>query len=139
MGDRQLIAVHCGVWRTKRIVFRFKDQRWDIFESFRPWDIREALKVTLEKVEKNIPGVLQKATEIDDQEWQSNRRRTRRYIAETPELLYIDSPHLTSQAEPVASYYVVTNISWRDVPGILRLVCKAGHIGYGSLAEVSFK
>ena len=138
MARRQLKAIHCTVWRDRRIVFRYKEGRWDIFESIRPWDIREALKVSLEKVEKAVPGSLKIAANLDDKHWQSNRRRTRRYIAESPDLLYIESPHLQAQSEAVAGYHVLTNIPWRDVPHILRLVCEAAEIEYGSLANISF-
>jgi hypothetical protein len=139
MGNRRLIAVHCSVSRTKRIVFRYKDQRWDIFESLDPWDIREALRVALGRIEDAHHGSLAKAAEIDDREWQSNKHRTRRYIAESAELLYLGSPHLTKQSEPVAGHHVLTNIPWRDVPKIIRLVCSAAEIDYGSLSGISFR
>ena len=106
-------------------------------ESLRPWDIREALHVSLERVEEVLPGSLENACKIDDENWLSGSRRTRRYIAESPELLYIESPHLQSQSEEVSGYYVTTNIPWRDVPGIFRLLCEAAGIEYGPLANVS--
>ena len=136
--SRQLVAVHCSVRKERRIVFRYKMQRWDIFESLRPWDIREALKVTLEKIEEAIPGAVAKAAALDDKNWLSNKRRTRRYIAESPDLIYIDSPHLQAQSEQIAKHHVLTNIPWRDVPDILRLVCKAAGVEYGSLANLTF-
>ncbi len=138
MAGKELKALHCTVWKDRRIVFRYKNGRWDIFESFRPWDIREALKIGLEKIEESIPGAIAKAAELDDQEWQTNKRRSRRYIAETPDLLYIESPHLKQQAEPVGNYYVITNIPWRDVPHILSLACRAADIEYGSLSNLTF-
>lgn len=72
-------------------MFRYKNERWDIFESLRPWDIREAIKIGLQRIEDAVPGTLEKAAELDDQNWRNNKRRTRRYIAEASELLYIDS------------------------------------------------
>jgi hypothetical protein len=135
--DRQLVALHCTVWKAKRIVFRYKAGRWEVFESLRPWDIREALKVSLERIDDAFPGGLAKAAELDDANWQASKRRTRRYIAESPDLIYIDSPHLQAQLETVRGFYVPTNIPWRDVPGILRLVCKAAGIEYGSLANIT--
>lgn len=119
-------------------MFRYSQGRWDVFESLRPWDIREALRVSLERVEEAVPGSLEKAVVLDDKNWQSQKRRTRRYIAESPDLLYIDSPHLQAQSEAVSGYHVLTNIPWRDVPHILRLVCEAAEIEYGSLANISF-
>lgn len=139
MSERKLVAVHWSFWKGKRIVFRYKEQRWDIFESLRPWEIREALRVVLERVETAVPGTLAKAATLDDEEWRSNKRRSRRYLAESPDLLYIGSPHLEGLSEAFAGYYVVTNIPWRDVSGILRLVCKGAGIQYGSLSDLSFQ
>lgn len=136
-SNRKLVALHCGVWKEKRIVIRYKEARWEIYESLRPWDIREALGISLKIIEESVPGAVAKASKLDDKNFLSKKRRTRRYIAESPDLLYIDSPHLQSQAEGVAGHYVVTNIPWRDVPNILRLVCKAADIEYGSLANIS--
>ena len=136
--NRQLVALHCSVWKNRRIVFRYKKQRWKVLESFHPWDIREALRISLKRIEEEVPGALAKAAALDDQNWQSNKRRTRRYIAESPDLIYIDSPKLLAQSECVAGYYVPTNIPWRDVPDILRLCCKAAEIEYGSLSKITF-
>lgn len=135
---RLLKSIHCSIWKPRRIVFRYKNERWDIFESLRPWDIREAIKIGLQRIEDAVPGTLEKAAELDDQNWRNNKRRTRGYIAEASELLYIDSPHLQAQSESVAGYYFVTNIPWKDVPHILRLACKAAGIEYGTLSDISF-
>ena len=54
--DRQLVALHCTVWKAKRIVFRYKAGRWEVFELLRPWDIREALKVSLERIDDAVFG-----------------------------------------------------------------------------------
>jgi len=134
--NRQLLAIH---YRSKDhcISFHYKAQRWDVFESFHPWDISEAFKTTLERIEEAKPGAISRAADLDDKNWQSNKRRTRRYIAESPDLLYINSPHLQAQSESIAGYHVLTNIPWRDVPHILQLVCRAAGIGYGSPANIS--
>lgn len=137
--QKKLIALHCSVLRReKRLVFRYKSGRWDLFESLRPWDIREALKVGLEKIEDAFPGAVAKAAALDDKNFQTNKRRTRRYIAEHQDLLYIDSPHLIDQSECVAGHWVVTNIPWRDVSAILKLVCESAQMQYGSLSGISF-
>src|SRR5581483_1989461 len=138
IANRKLIALHSRVSKEKRIVLRYKEGRWETFESLRPWDIREALKISLEKIEKAVPGAIAKAAKLDDKNFMSKTLRTRRYIAESPDLLYIESPHLRKHAEKVAGHYVVTNIPWRDVPHILKLACTAAGIEYGSLSSISF-
>ena len=134
---RELKAIHCGVWGKKRIEFYYRSGRWTISEALCPWDIREALIVTLERIEQAVPGSLGKAAKLDDENWLANKRRTRRYIAESPELLYIESPHLKNQSAAIAGYHVLTNMPWCDVPSILRLVCQAANIKFGSLSDIS--
>jgi hypothetical protein len=135
---RKLIAIHCSVRKDQRLIFRYKVGRWEHFESLTAWDIREALRTTMERVEEAVPGTVAKAAAIDDENWKNNKRRSRRYIAESPDLLYIDSPHLESQSEGIAGYFVVTNIPWRDFPGIVRLLCQAAEIRYGSVSDIAF-
>lgn len=133
---RELKGVYCSVGKKRRIVFRYRCGRWDQFESFYPWCIREAVRIGLERIDESVPSSLDKAAKLDDENWLANDRRTRRYIAESPELLYIDSPHLQGQSEKVSGYYVTTNIPWRDVPNILRLICKAAKLDFGSLSDI---
>jgi hypothetical protein len=52
-------------------------------------------------------------------------------------LLCINSPHLQGQSESIAGYHVLTIIQWRDVPHIIKLVCRAAAIEYGSTANIS--
>ena len=137
-NHRQLLSIHCSFWKNQRIVFRYSQGRWQFFESFRPLDIREALRVTLEKIEEANPGALAKASVLDDKNWLCTKRRTRRYIAESADLIYIDSPHLRNQTVRIAGHRVLTNIPWRDVGVVLMLVCKAVGVEYGSLSKLSF-
>ncbi len=137
----ELQAIYFSPWMIpRRLVFRFKvDFRREIFEVFRPLEIREALKEGLERIEQSIPGSLAKACQLDDEDFQSNKRRKRRYIAEEKDLLYLDNPRLTEKAtQPVADFWVITNIAWRDVPNILRLVCRAAGIQYGAISKIGF-
>lgn len=119
-------------------MFRYSQRPWQFFESFRPRDIREALRVTLEKIEEANPGALAKASVLDDKNWLLNKRRTRRYVAESADLIYIDSPHFRNQTVQIAGHHVVTNIPWRNVRVALMLVGKAVGVEYGSLSKLSF-
>lgn len=139
IAKRILKGIYYRVWgQEKRIVLKYRSRRWEFFDSLHPWSIGEALHETLERVEEAVPGSLEKAARCDDEDWLANERRTRRRIAESPDLLYINSPHLNRYCQAVAGYYVITNISWQDVPEILQLVCKAAGIECRPLAEVRF-
>ena len=110
--NRLLVALHYNA-KDRCITFRYKVQRWDIFESLRLWDIPEAFKISLERIEEAKPGALAKAADLDDKDWQSNKRRTRRYIAESPDLLYINSP--TSKHSQKASLATTFSQTFRGV------------------------
>ena len=116
-------------------MFRYEEPRWTIVETFRPPNIREAFRTAIGRVEDAVPGSLAKAAELDDAEFQSTGRRKRRYLAESPELLYLDSPHLKESAEPVGDYYVDTHIAWLRVPVVLKLLCQAAGIRFGEAKE----
>lgn len=135
---KELKSIYASFWRGKRIVFRYSKGRWGIYEAVSPWEIGEALSISLQKIEEAFPGSLEKAAQVDDKNWQCSKSRSRRYIAESPDLLYIASPHLKRQSVAISGFHVVTNISWAAVPNILRLVCDAAGIEYGNLSNISF-
>ena len=127
---KELKAIYASFWRGKRIVFRYSKGRWGIYEAVSPWEIGEALSISLQKIEEAFPGSLEKAAQVDDKNWQCSKSRSRRYIAE--------SPHLKRQSVAISGFHVVTNISWAAVPNILRLVCDAAGIEYGNLSNILF-
>lgn len=134
---RKLVGVYATFWKDRRLAFQYRQGRWDQYEVVRPWDIREAIHETLERLELASPGTLAKAAALDDKNWLASKRRTRRYIADRPELLYIDSPHLIKQSEAVMGFYAATNLPWRQVPDTLRLACQAAGIPYGSFSALT--
>lgn len=136
-SPRKLKTVYCTIWRERRLGFHYTQGRWAYYEVIRLHDIREAIRMTLERLEQGYPGALAKAAEIDDHNWLKNKRRTRRYIADMPEHIYIDSPHLIAQSEAVCGFHVPTNISWVQVPEILRLACQGAGIQYASFRSLT--
>jgi hypothetical protein len=135
--QRQLTAIYYSVNRKeRRIVFRYHAGRWNCLESFQPLDIRDALQTSLERIEEFKPGTFARAASLDDTEFQSNKLRTRRYISEDQDLLYIECPHLKEQSLFVAGYWIVTNISWGWVPNIIRLACQAAEVGAYPLSDL---
>lgn len=107
---RKLVAIQFFGVKAKIIVFYYKTARWEYFETFAPRSIREALKVSLKIIDDEFPGALDKAAKLDDKDWQADRKRTRRYVAENPDIIYIDSPHLQGQVENVKGFFLPTNI-----------------------------
>jgi hypothetical protein len=136
---RRLKAVYGTFRRDKRIALHYRQGRWDQYEIVKPLDIRDAIHLTLEAIEKSYPGALQKAAAIDDRNWLGNKQRTRRYIAERADLIYIDSPHLIAQSEAVCGFHAPTNVPWKQVWTILDLACQGAGILYGSFSKLSLQ
>ena len=133
-SQRRLLAVYARVSSNKRIIFRYQMGRWDYVDSFHPHTIGEALKVAFERIEEARPGTLARAAQLDDDDFQTNKRRKRRYVAESRDLLYIESPYLEPESDTASGYWFITNIPWSNVPAMLRLACKAAEVQYGLVA-----
>jgi hypothetical protein len=130
---RKLVGLYWRVSAGGCLVFHFKERNWDIFESYRPFSIADALKVGLGRIDEVIPGTLARAAKIDDDNWMKTRSRKRRYIVENRDLLYLDRPRLRNRSEKVGDHFVLTNISWQEVPEVLKVACKAAGIEHGSM------
>jgi hypothetical protein len=136
---RRLKAVYGTFRRDKRIALQYRQGRWDQYEVVKPLDIRDAIRISLEAIETSHPGALQKTAAIDDKNWMKSKQRTRRYIAERADLIYIDSPHLIAQSEAVCGFHVPTNLPWKQVWVVLDLACQGAGIPYGSFSKLSLQ
>ena len=113
----------------KTISFRYKSQRWRISAKFQPRSVAEALCTTFEEVEASLPGSIAKAAELAADDFQATNKQ-RCYIAETPELVYINNPDQVNKgtAKLVGGYYVDTHTGWKQVSDRLEFLCRAAGI-----------
>ena len=120
---------------TRMISFCYRKGRWSIEESFYPQNVRDAFRTTFEKIEKSCPGSIAKTAKLEDEEYQNNARRKRRYVAESPDLIHPHNVDLIVQGhiEPIGDYYVDTNKRWDDIPKILKQLCRAASISFKQL------
>ena len=65
---------------------------WAVEESLRPHNVRDALVNICNKVESVAPGSLAILAELEDEEYRTNSRRKRRYLARSPADVYPHSP-----------------------------------------------
>jgi hypothetical protein len=84
---KKLVGVYWRVSAGECLVFHFKERRWEVFESYQPFDIADALKVALGRIDEAIPGTLARAAKIDDDNWMRKKSRKRHYIAEERRVL----------------------------------------------------
>lgn len=104
------------------------------------WD-REALDIyrcatlggliakTLEVLGAAVPDLMSRLQQLDDEEFQKSPHKTRRYIADRRDLLYINAPHLTEKHSlHVLDCWVATNVNRKVANHIIWLACKAAGI-----------
>ena len=133
--NKKLVALRYN-HKRRTISFRYEKPGWVISEKFHPSSVRETLRTTLETVEEAIPGSIAKAAELDDANQQFSKKQERRYVAETPDLLYLGSPHLAERyAELAGDYYVDTHHGWPSISKILNLICDAADIRFDEAAR----
>lgn len=140
MAGKQEWRLKSVYYRTRqkpRLVFRYHHGLWERLDVLQPFDIPHALKQAFQLIETAYPGSIALASEADLKVFNQSSHRTRRYIAQSPDLLCPDSPHLRNQSVEVHGYHVLTNIPWRDVPGILKLVCDAAKSDCAPLSQLT--
>ena len=133
---RKLVVVYSGRYK-KRLVFEYEEGRFNVFESFQPSSIAEALQVSLERIEEAYPGSIEKAARSHVVIRLFGGDRTLRWIAKRTDPLVPNNPYSSEKRLEVAGCGVSTNIAWVDIPEVLKVVCKAAGIKYGSLADIA--
>ena len=73
----------------------------------------------LQTLSDRDPEFMARVCATDEANRKASARRTRRYVAERKEDLYIDSPHLTDRySKAVGRYWVATNIGGNEASEI---------------------
>lgn len=71
------------------------------------------------------PRFMARVSNLDDDQFMQSKHKTRRYVAESRELLYIATPSLGEQSAQVLGYWVAMNIGRSEVDRIVSFACKA--------------
>lgn len=138
MTDGKIVAVFVGLIRPPR---RFAIQRRiganrEVFELFKPNSLREFVSQLLIALSSTSPDFMSKLARLDDEQFQRSKHKSRRYIVEHRELLYIGSPHLTEKhSEQVLGFWIATNLGRKEVGAITGLACQAAGVKRESISR----
>lgn len=108
-------------------------ERFEVHHFFSLSDLIRDLLVTLSATRNDF---MTRAQELDDKAFQESRHKTRRYVADRRDLLYINSPHLTDHSMYVLGCWVATNVGRKEVYGIIDLACTAAGVKHESRREL---
>jgi hypothetical protein len=109
----------------------------EVFELYKPKTLHEFVSQLLTVLSFTRADFMRRVAQLDDEEFQQSRHRTRRYIAEHRDVLYIDSKHLTeAHSEQVLGYWIATNIGRKEVGKIVGLACHAACAGRENISKL---
>lgn len=136
MNDGKIVAIHIGLVRQPR---RFVVQRKalsgrDTFEVFRPRTFRKFIRELLTVLNCSRPNFMPRLAQLDDEQWMRSKHKTRRYVAEQCDHVYINSEHLVEKhTEQMLGYWVATNVGRKEVGVIASLACQAAGVARESV------
>lgn len=140
---RKLSKIYTQV-QTKpyRLALRYLDLSngiKEVIELYRYYSYGDFVAGLLTTLAKENQDFLVKASEIDDERFMASPHKTRRYIANHRDLLYIDSPHLTDKhSRKVQDHWVVTNIGRSETFAIASAAARAAGVKRFPFSELQF-
>ena len=139
MNDGKILAVYVGLIRPPRrfAIHRRVSADRELFEVYKPRTLHEFVSQLLTVLSTTRPDFMSKVAQLDDKQFQESKHKSRRYIAEHRDVLYINSPHLTEKhSEQVLGYWIATNIGRKEVSVIIGLACQAASVKRESISKV---
>ena len=138
MSDGKILAVYVGLIRPPRrfAIHRKVSADRELFEVYKPRTLHEFVSQLLTVLSSTSPEFMSKIAQLDDKQFQESKHKSRRYIAEHRDVLYINSPHLTEKhSEQILGYWVATNIGRKEVGVITGLACQAAGVKRESISK----
>jgi hypothetical protein len=136
MPQDKIVAVHVGLIRRPRrfVVQRRNDAGRDTYEVFVPRTLKEYIVQLLTTLNGVRSDFMARLAKLDDDQWMRSKHKTRRYVAEHRDHVYINTERLTDQhTEKVLGYWVATNISRKEAWAIVSLACEAAGVRQESI------
>lgn len=139
MAKEKILGVYIGLRRPPR---RFVIHRWlgpghEVFEAYKPETLHGFVSKLLTVLSSTRQDLMQTVERLDDEDFQHSKLKTRRYIAEHRDVLYINSSHLTERySEQVLGYWVATNIGSKEVSTIIGYACQAAGVKRESISKL---
>jgi hypothetical protein len=138
---RRLIKMHTQLLaKPYRVALRYIDTSGpkEVVELYRYFSYGDLAVGLLTNLAVEDPAFLSKVSQIDDKRFMASPHKTRRYIADQREHLYINSPHLEKHSRKVQEHWVVTNIGRLEVLAIASAAAAATGAKRLPLSELQF-
>lgn len=139
MDKGKIVAVYVGLIRSPRrfVIHRKIGADRDVFEVYKPRTLHDFVSQLLIVLSSTRSDFMSRIAAIDDKQFQESRHKTRRYVAEHRDVLYINSEHLTeSNSEQVLGYWIATNIGRKEVGSIVGFACEAAGVVRESISKL---
>jgi len=140
MAGSKIIGIYIGlVRRPYRFVIRRRiSSRLENFELHHPASLREFVAELLEVFTTESSNFMTALAQLDDKEFMSSKHKTRRYFAESKELLYIGNPKLADKfAREHSGFWFVTNIGAKEVSHISHMIAQVANVPCQSISKLS--
>lgn len=138
MSEGKVVAVYVGLIRPPRrfVLHRKLSAGHEVFELYKPRTLHEFVSQLLVALAPVRADFMAELARLDDAEFQQSKHRTRRYVAEHQDALYIESKHLTEYSKQVLGYWVVTNIGRKEASAIASVACSAARVSRESISKL---
>lgn len=138
MNEGKIVAVYVGLIRRPRrfAIHRRINPEREIFELHKPRTLRDFVRQLLEILSTTRADFMERLARLDDEQFQKSKLKTRRYIAERQDLLYINAEHLSDYSEKILDYWVATNIGRKEVGTIVGFACEAAGVKRESISKL---
>ena len=73
---------------------------------------------------------------METDRWQASKHKSRPYVVDRADLIYMNSPHLKDKSFEFCGYWVATNLGHKEVWSLVHMACEAAEVRYQSLTPV---
>lgn len=136
----KIVSLHTGLIRQPyRFAVRKRiSPRHVTFDVYRPRTLGDFVYELLSIFSAESPSFMEAIAKIDDNEFMGSKHKSRRYIADQKDLLYIGNPKLAEKyAREQDGYWFITNIGAKETRRFARMAAKAAGVPCGSISKVS--
>lgn len=139
MTTGKIAVVYIGLIRPPRrfVIHRKLASDREIFEVYKPPTLYDFISQLLTVLSSTCSDFMSRVAALDDKQFQESKHKTRRYVAERRDLLYISSEHLAEKhSKQVLGYWVATNIGHKEVSTIASFACQAAGVSRKSISKL---
>ena len=136
MPDAKILTIYVGLnsQATRLVVHRHNAEGHDTYEVIKLRNLQELTRKLLVTLSSSHPDFMARLAKLDDDQWRKSKHRTRRYVAQHREHVYINSERLTDKkTEQLLGFWVATNVKRKEASTLSKLACEAAGVHRASV------